>query len=741
MIKHLAETLVPFASDGFHTSPLHPLPGEGITVCCRLYGTTETPMLTLRTAQEERCIAGTTEDGRTYAFTLDAMDAPQSVSYQIATPSEATPWFSLEVTTLEQIAQPLGILRDASGVQIVVAQDVTLQIAVGDALHLTLCQHAPQGEPCSAVVLPLPEGFTLETGKDAIWELKRLSETVVACTGFTLRRDVHNRVTQVRMHLRMSAQHVLGTGERFDAVDQIGLGTNGRVVEKFTHQGNQTYLPIPFWMTEQGYGWYRQSAIPAEMSFGTDAWISQETQGETLTRDVLYFGTPGAILTRYIGATGQPVLPPEWAVGVWISGNGWKNDAEVDAQLDALKRFGYPATVMVLEQWSDERTFYLWHPQNWRDPAALVQRVRDAGLHLVLWQIPVVKHEWDGDPGVALAEDTQEALAKGYVVCRTDGEPYRLTERWFHHSYLPDFTNPAAVRWWFDKRKPLLQMGVEGFKTDGGEFLFDRDTQLANGDSGLAAHNLYPAQYIGAYHDFLRENHVDGVLFSRAGYVGAQTQPIHWAGDQASEWSELQSQLNAGISAGLSGVLYWSFDIGGFAGPIPSAELYLRATAMGCFCPVMQWHSEPRGGQFSGGLGEAYNNDRSPWNLAEQWHDERVLTIGCAYATLREQLRPYLWAEAQYSAQSGRPMMAHLCLDHPNDPQAWAVADEYMLGRCLLVAPITHEGEDTRTVYLPNGTWTNYFTGETTQGPCELRVTCPLERIPVYRKEEPACTM
>ena len=143
------------------------------------------------------------------------------------------------------------------------------------------------------------------------------------------------------------------------------------------------------------------------------------------------------------------------------------------------------------------------------------------------------------------------------------------------------------------------------------------------------------------------KNGVNGVTFSRAGYVGAQTQPIHWAGDQKSEWGELQACLNAGISAGLSGVLFWSFDIGGFTGPIPSAELYLRSTAMGCFCPVMQWHAEPRGGQFGAGLGEGYNNDRSPWNLAEKLGDQRVLTIACDFARQRETLRPYLWTEAQ----------------------------------------------------------------------------------------------
>ena len=142
----------------------------------------------------------------------------------------------------------------------------------------------------------------------------------------------------------------------------------------------------------------------------------------------------------------------------------------------------------------------------------------------------------------------------------------------------------------------------------------------------------------------------------------------------------------------------------------------------------------PETARFEAGLGEAYNNDRSPWNLAEKLSDERVLTVARDYAKLHETLRPYLWAEAQNAVETGRPMMAHLCLDYPSDPHAWTVNDQYMLGRDLLVAPLMRGHEDTRTVYLPAGSWTEFFTGEILQGPRELRVTCPLERIPVYRK-------
>lgn len=601
---------------------------------------------------------------------------------------------------------------------------------------------APPGKAITQAHIELPEGYELSlAGNKKGFLLKRLSSArndniIVSVEEYRVSMDEQNNVICLEQRGKLNVTHIWGTGERFHAVDLKNSDSSGAVTEKFTRQGEQTYLPMPFFCTEQGIGYFRDSNISVQMSFKDEFMVRQQTQGNVLARDFWFFGNPANILRQFISHTGKPALPPDWAFGVWISGNGWNCDAEVNAQLAALKQYDYPADVMVLEAWSDERTFYLWNDaEHWSDPKKTINRIIDAGLHPVLWQIPVIKQEHDGEPGAQLLQDEQEAIEKKYCIFKEDGTPYRIPDGvWFSGSLLPDFTNPETVDWWFGKRQYLLDMGVEGFKTDGGEFLLDETVILHNGLTGKEAHNLYPGQYISAYHDFLKKNGVNGITFSRADYIGAQTRPLHWAGDQLSLWSELKAQLNAGISAGMSGVLFWGFDIGGFAGELPTAELYLRSTAFGCFSPIMQWHSEPRSGQFYVTHSDGFNNDRSPWNLADKLNDPGILTIGTKFAKLRKKLQPYLIREAAHCVETNRPMMAHLCLDYPEDKNACACNDQYMLGRDLLICPIVEEGQKSRSVWLPRGTWKHWFTKEVYGGGVWLKFNCPLDEIIVFER-------
>lgn len=534
------------------------------------------------------------------------------------------------------------------------------------------------------------------------------------------------------MKCLLAGQAVYGFGERFDALNQEGLARENHVYETFTNQGASTYLPIPFALTDGGGGLYVDTMEPFTVL------TEKTTDGIVFTLpdqyDVRTFtGKPMEVLNQFTELTGRPNLPPDWAFGLWMSANRWDRQAVVEEVVEEAIRQGMKPSVVVIEAWSDEATFYRFDKERFPDPEGMIRGLHEKGIRLILWQIPVLKKL---EPGRVCPEheaDCAEAVQKGFVVTNADGSPYVIPEgRWFGGSMIPDFTNPAACDWWFGKRQYLLHMGVDGFKTDGGEFVYDDGACFFDGRTGVQMKNGYAMAYTKAYTDFIGE---DRVLFSRAGYTGAQTTPMHWAGDQQSTWEELRHVMTAGLNAGLSGLPFWGFDLAGFAGKMPSAELYLRSFCLACFAPVMQWHSEPASGQFSELLAasEEEINDRSPWNMAKVTGRPEILDICRKFTKERERLMPYILKEASLSANTGRPLMAALVIDWPEDKEACAVDDEYLFGSQLLVAPVLEEGAEGRQVYLPKGNWVDYWTGEQTAGPCRLYKKCRVGELLVWR--------
>lgn len=518
-----------------------------------------------------------------------------------------------------------------------------------------------------------------------------------------------------------------GMGEKYNAVNQKGRTAVNEVEEKFCFQGEKTYCPAPFFWTNTGFGLYAATDERTSFRFG-EKEIRAELPANC--RLILFAGSPGEIIRDYMALFGPAKVPPKWAFGPWISANHWDSQEKVEHAAAQAEAHGFPVCALVAEAWSDEATFYIFRGARytprpdggafrledfdfsdspWPDPAGMLRRLHEKGIHFLLWQIPVYKKQGQDEPLNAENElDRADAAARGLCVRNADGSPYTIPEgHWFAGSMIPDFTNPVAEESWFAKRQYLTELGVDGFKTDGGEFIYRDDVRFADGSSGRAGKNRYAQQYTAAYTRHLAP---EQALFSRAGYAGQHTTPIHWAGDQQSQYSELASALRAGLSAALTGIPFWSFDIGGFAGPLPSLDLYRRATQLACFVPVMQWHSEPDGGQFRelmpGGEG---NNERSPWNLAAAYGVPEFVDEMRFWHNLRMNLLPYLYSTALDCAEASIPMMRPLVYQWPEDPLAWDCEDEFLLGDSLLVAPLLEENTEKRTVYLPEGQWIGLF--------------------------------
>lgn len=548
-----------------------------------------------------------------------------------------------------------------------------------------------------------------------------------------------------------------GMGERFAKLNYQNCELDNYVFNQYKDQGLRTYIPVPLAIGTEGLGIFVRSGLYSQFRFGSQNKQQLEIEADVLPRaealewNVLN-GSPKNQLNQFSHVVGKPKLPPKWAFGPWMSSNNWDSEKETLYQLEQNKKYEIPATVIVLEQWSDEATFYIFNDAQyesksgearftyddftfpawgrWPNPKQLVDRIHEDGLKLLLWQAPVMKY-MEGVTHTQRDADADYMINKGYGVKDEQGQPYAIPSfEWFRGSYVPDFTNPNAAKWWFEKRQYLLdELGIDGFKTDGGECIYGSELQFYDGRKGAQMRNEYPNTYIGAFHQFANA-HVEGgaITFSRAGYTGAQLIPIHWAGDERSTFEAFQASIRAGLSAGLSGIPFWGWDFGGFSGEIPTAELYIRGTQMATFCPVMQYHAESKG---------QFNLDRTPWNIAERTGDETVLKVYKYFADLRMNLLPYIYDEAKKCTETGEPLMRAHVLDYANDEEAVKQELQYMFGQSLLVIPVTTEGATSVRGYLPEGKWLNLFdtNAQAIEGKRYVDLEAKLDSIPIFIKE------
>jgi alpha-glucosidase (family GH31 glycosyl hydrolase) len=566
---------------------------------------------------------------------------------------------------------------------------------------------------------------------------------------------------RVRFALPLAVgEHVVGFGERYDAVDQRGRRLDAVVFEQYKHQEmhGRTYIPMPFAMVvaESGASWgfhvrtSRRTWYDVGASTPDRLIIDAEVGGDPKLVLRLYDGAPSHVLDAFLDEVGRPEVLPDWVLGLWASGNEWNTQARVMDEVDRHRDEDIPVSAVVIEAWSDEATFTAWRDAKytptldgaphrladfsfpadgaWPDPKGMIEELHDRDIRLVLWQIPLMQTRKNGD--AQLAADLATVVEQGLGITEASGRPYRNRGWWFPQALMPDLSTQGGRDWWAEKRRYLVEdMDIDGFKTDGGEHAWGHDLCYADGRRGDEGNNLFAVHYARTYGDLLRSAGKAPVTFSRAGFTGSQAHGLYWAGDQDSTWESLRAAIVAGITASACGVIYWGWDIGGFSGEVPGAELYLRATAAATFMPVMQYHAEFNHHRLP-------RRDRTPWNIAERTGDERVVPVFRGYAHLRQRLVPYLADSTRAVVATGSPLMRGLFFDHAADPAVWAHPHQFLLGPDLLVAPVTTPGATVWTTYLPAGQWVDVWTGAQLDGAQEVVSEVPLERIPVFARTE-----
>lgn len=576
------------------------------------------------------------------------------------------------------------------------------------------------------------------------------------------------RAWHARFALRLEAsEHVAGFGERYDRLDQRGADLDAVVFEQYKSQGaeRKTYLPMPFAHVVGGSGWgfhvdttlrtWYAVGTAAGAGAGADAVLGIEAEtGPDGTLEIRFFdGDPTAVLTAFLDRAGRAKELPDWVFRLWASGNEWNTQAEVMRQMDLHREHGVPVGSVVIEAWSDERTFTAFRDAEyavaedgaphrlkdftfpgdgaWPDPKGMADELHDRDIRLHLWQIPLLKMR--PHPRGQLAADARSAIAEDVLIREPDARgnlrPYRNRGWWFPLSLMPDLTDARAAAWWTEKRRYLVEeIGVDGFKTDGGEHAWGRELVYLDGRRGDEKNNTFPVAYAKAYGDLLESAGKAPVTFSRAGFTGSQAHGAFWAGDENSTWEAFRWSMIAGLSAAASGIVYWGWDIAGFSGEIPEAELYIRAMQASVFVPIMQYHSEFNHHR-------SPSRDRTPWNIAQRTGDDRVLPLTRAAVELRERLVPYLVEAARVAVTADRPLMRPLFFDAPHDPTVWDAPISWLLGDDILVVPVLEPGATTAEVRLPSGSWREVRTGAVHPGESTIHVETPIESIPVFVRD------
>ena len=521
------------------------------------------------------------------------------------------------------------------------------------------------------------------------------------------------------------AEKLYGMGQRQHGyLDQKGC------VLDLMHRN--TEVSIPFLVSNKGYGflWNHPGLGRVDLGRNDTRWVADAAH--QLDYYVVAEEAPADILQRYAEVTGFPSEFPEWGAGFWQCKLRYKTQKELLEVAREYYRRKLPVSVMVIDfhHWSKSGD-WSFDPICWPDPAAMVRELKAMGMECMVSIWPTV--DWS-------CANFKPMKDHGLLLRNERGMPLQNGESL--QSFY-DATHPEARAYLWDQvRKGYVEHGIRLFWLDTMEpeilpLEFD-NTRFYLGN-GREVAGLYPRDHQQAFYEGLTAvGEKAPMTLGRSAWVGSQRYGgAVWSADIPSTFDSLRRQVSGGLNIALSGIPYWTTDIGGFhGGDIDDPafrELIVRWFQYGVFCPIMRVHGVRR--QATKPLNDPGKADPNHPNVAnEVWsYGEAACVILSDQIRLRERLKPYIMAQMKAAAAKGVPPMRPLFVDFPKDSAAWQVEDQFMFGPDLLVAPVLQMGLRSRPVYLPLGaTWCEVWTGTEHKGGTTVTATAPLEHIPVY---------
>lgn len=514
---------------------------------------------------------------------------------------------------------------------------------------------------------------------------------------------------------------------------QSNLDLKNCVLE-LAHRNSQA--SVPFVLSSIGYGMLWNNPGIGKVTFGKNIteWIANSSK--QLDYFITAGDTPAEIEEGYAKATGTVPMMPEYAMGFWQCKLRYQTQEELLNIAREYKRRALPISVIVVD-------FFHWPKQGewkfdldyWPDPDAMIKELKDMGIELMVSIWPTVDKD---------SENYNKMLERGYLV-RVD-RGIRTTMDFLGNTVFYDPTNPEARDFvWKTAKKNYYDKGIKIFWLDEAEpeySVYDYDNYRYYLGPNEQIGNIYPVVYAKTFFEGMKKEGQENIInLLRCAWAGSQRYgALVWSGDIDSSFESLRNQFAAGLNMGLAGIPWWTTDIGGFHGGNPDdpdfRECIIRWFEYGAFCPVFRLHGdrEPHSkplGTSGGGLC-ASGAANEVWSYGDEAYE-----IFKKYMFIRERMKPYITEIMKEAHEKGTPVIRPLFYDFPQDKLCFDIADEYMFGPDVLVAPILYKGYTSRKVYLPEGAkWKDVNSGKIFNGGQWIDYDAPLEIIPLFLKNE-----
>jgi len=486
---------------------------------------------------------------------------------------------------------------------------------------------------------------------------------------------------------------------------------------------------IPFFMSSYRYGIFLDNTYKTEFKFGTESqdYYSFEAPDGAFVYYFIYGKDYKDIHQQYINLTGQPIMPPKWALGFAQSRGLYTKENQALEVASEFRKRKIPIDIIYQDiGWTQNLQDFEWRKGNYTNPKAMLKKLKDDGFKMIVSQDPVISQKAN--------KQWTEADKLGYFVkdVRTN-KSYDMPWPWGGNCGVVDFTIPEVADWWGKYQQKPLDDGISGFWTDMGEPAWsnEEDTDRLNMKHRIGMHdeihNVYGLTWDKVVKEQFEKRNPNKRIFqmTRSAYAGLQRYTFGWTNDSGNGndvlegWAQMENQVAVGISAGLGGIPFWTTDISGYCGDITDypamAELYTRWMQFGIFCPLSRAHHEG-------------DNAVEPWMFGEVAEKNTKAAIELKY-----QLFPYLYTYSRKAHDTGLPITRGLFMEYPNDAEAAKIDNQFIFGEELLVAPVLKKGERVKRVYLPDGEWidfndkkTEYLGGQT------VPYKAPLNTIPIF---------